>query len=43
MKYLTDESEKPPFFSEWKWWYILVLGNLGFLLLIFILITYLFG
>ena len=43
MKKSGDESEKPPLFSEWKWWYILVLGNLGFLLLIFILITYFFS
>jgi len=42
MNYRQDESEKPPLFSKWKWWYILVLGNLGVLLIIFILITYFF-
>lgn len=43
MNKTSNKSEKPPLFPEWKWWYILVLGNLGFLLLLFILITYFFS
>ena len=31
----VEGQEKPPFFKEWKSWYILVIGELVLLILIF--------
>jgi hypothetical protein len=33
------DIEKPPIFSQWKWWYLLLLGWLGLLVIFFYLIT----
>ena len=38
-----SKIDKPPLFPSWKWWYGLVLGNLGLLILLFILITHFFS
>lgn len=34
-----EAEEKPPFFKKWKGWYLLVLGNLVFLIILFYLFT----
>ena len=33
------KEEKPPFFNSWKGWYLLVIGNLAFLIILFYLFT----
>jgi hypothetical protein len=36
---MTDESEKPPLFSSWRGWYLLVTGFLLLQILLFTLLT----
>ncbi len=31
----AENTEKPPFFKEWKSWYILVIGELILLIILF--------
>jgi hypothetical protein len=33
------DVEKPPVFRQWKWWYFLLLGWLGLLIIFFYLVT----
>ena len=37
------DIEKPPIFSQWKWWYLLLIGWLGLLISFFYFITRYFG
>jgi len=37
-----ENIEKPPGFKSWKGWYLLVLGNLTLLILLFYLFTKIF-
>jgi hypothetical protein len=39
----VSNEERVPLFSSWKWWYLLVLGNLVLLILLFILISRIFS
>lgn len=34
-----EAEEKPPYFKSWKGWYLLVIGNLIFLIILFYLFT----
>lgn len=36
---IKEIQDKPPFFKSWKGWYLLVVGNLIFLILLFYLFT----
>ncbi|HSZ32211.1 MAG TPA: hypothetical protein VK772_02810 [Puia sp.] len=36
---MKGQDEKPPFFSSWNYWYILVIGFLGLLIVLFFFFT----
>ncbi|MEX2336102.1 MAG: hypothetical protein WD555_02385 [Fulvivirga sp.] len=36
---VKDTGEKPPLFRSWKAWYLLVIGNLIFLIMLFYIFT----
>lgn len=36
---MTDPNDKPPFFRRWSHWYMLVIGFLAVLIILFYLVT----
>ena len=36
---MTDQNNKPPFFKSWTSWYVLVIGFLILLIILFYLFT----